>query len=425
MDALELEQRFSRTSRGAPHLDCRFETGNLALQQTDPLGQFIHGQRVDRHADLVTLGLFDLVIEHGAPLGEGWKKQHYRLRLAEQPRFRQHLPMIIPHAMQAIAIARPGGPEALQLLDQPVPQCQSGDVLIRVRAAGVNGPDLAQRRGYYDPPSGASPLPGLEVSGEIAAISAEVNDWRIGDPVMALVNGGGYAHYVAVPSGQVLPLPPSWSMPEAAALPETWFTVTQTLVMRAGLEPGMTVLVHGAAGGIGGAAIQIATILGARAIGVVSSPAKADYARRLGAFATIDYTSEQVGPRALALTDDQGVDRVVDLIGGAMTAQNIIASARGGHIVQISTLDGGDTQVPLRTLMSKQLTISGSTLRPQTAQIKKAIAGRIRTDLLPALSAPGFTKPMVTAFPLADAAQAHRLMESRTHMGKIVLVMPQ
>lgn len=330
--------------------------------------------------------------------------------------------MTIPATMQAVAITRPGGPEVLERQDWPTPPCGDGEVLIRIAAAGVNGPDLAQRRGHYDPPPGASPLPGLEVAGEIVVTGATVSGWALGDRVMALVNGGGYADYVAVPAGQVLPVPEGWTLTEAAALPETWFTVTQTLVMRAGVEPGMTVLVHGAAGGIGGAAVQIATIFGARAIGVVSSAAKAGYARRLGAFATIDYTTEDVAARALELTDGRGVDRVVDIIGGDMAEKNIAASARGGHIVQVSTLDGASANLSLRAIMAKQLTLSGSTLRPQTPAIKATIANRIRTDLLPALATPGFVKPAVTAFGIDYAADAHRAMEARTHLGKIVLV---
>lgn len=324
--------------------------------------------------------------------------------------------------MQAISIARPGGPEVLERQTWAMPPCQDGDVLVRVAAAGVNGPDLAQRRGHYDPPPGASPLPGLEVAGEIFMVGDGVTGWQVGDRVMALCNGGGYAEIVAVPAGQVLPVPQGWTLPEAAALPETWFTITQTLVMRAGLDAGMTVLVHGAAGGIGGAAIQIATILGARAIGVVSGPAKAGYARRLGAVATIDHTIEDVGKRALELTDGNGVDRIVDIIGGAMTEKNIVAAARGGHILQVSTLDGASAAVSLRAIMAKQLTLSGSTLRPQSPQTKAAIAHQIRTRLLPALSSPGFTKPTITTFPMDDAPGAHGAMEARQHVGKIVLV---
>lgn len=327
-----------------------------------------------------------------------------------------------PIDMQTIAITHPGDPDVLATHRAPVPDCRANEVLIRIAAAGVNGPDLAQRRGHYDPPPDASPLLGLEVAGEITALGSDVTGWQLGDRVMALTNGGGYAEYAAVPSGQVLPVPAGWSLIEAAALPETWFTITQTLVMRAGLEPGMSLLVHGAAGGIGGAAIQIATILGARAIGVVSSVAKADYALSLGAAATIDYTSEDLVARTLALTDGKGVDRVVDIIGGPMAERNLAASARFGHIVQVSTLDGANANLSLRTLMAKQLTLSGSTLRPQTAATKAAIAARIRTDLLPALARPGFVKPAVTSFPLERAADAHRAMEARGHVGKIVLV---
>jgi len=330
--------------------------------------------------------------------------------------------MTLPPTMLAIPISTPGGPEVLVPRQVPLPAIGPDDVLIRVAAAGVNGPDLAQRRGHYDPPPGASPLPGLEVSGTIAAIGANVQAWALGDRVMALVNGGGYAEYVAAPNGQVLPVPDNWSLVQAAALPETWFTVTQQLVIRAGIEPGMSVLVHGASGGIGGAAIQIATILGARAIAVVSTPEKAAYAKSLGAVATIDHTGEDIVERALALTDGKGVDRVVDLIGGAMAEKNIAASARFGHILQVSTLDGGKAEISLRTVMARQLTLSGSTLRPQTAAAKAAIASRIRADLLPALGGPGFVKPAIATMPIAEAKAAHHAMEARSHLGKIVLV---
>lgn len=330
--------------------------------------------------------------------------------------------MTIPDMMTAISITAPGGPDVLAPTTAPVPRPGAGDVLIRIAAAGVNGPDLAQRRGLYAPPAGASPLPGLEVAGEIVALGQDVTGWTIGDRVMALCNGGGYAEYVAVPAGQVLPVPQGWTMAEAAALPETWFTVTQTLVMRAGLEPGMTVLVHGGAGGIGGAAIQICSILGARAIAVVSDADKAGYCDRLGAIGSIDRTRENIVDRVMALTDGHGADRVVDLVGGALTAVNIAASARGGHIVQVSTLEGANATVPLRMMMAKDLTLSGSTLRPQSAATKAAIATRIRTDLLPALSAPDWIKPDIATFPLAEAAQAHAAMESRRHRGKLVLL---
>ncbi|UYO01394.1 MAG: NAD(P)H-quinone oxidoreductase [Devosia sp.] len=324
--------------------------------------------------------------------------------------------------MQVISITAPGGPEVLVAGPQPLPDLQPDQVLIRVAAAGVNGPDLAQRRGHYDPPPGASPLPGLEVAGEIVALGSTVTKLAIGDRVMALTNGGGYAEYAAVPAGQVLPAPANWSYAEAAALPETWFTVTQTLVMRAGLEPGMFVLIHGGAGGIGSAAIQITQILGARPIAIVSSDDKAAYCRRLGAVATINRTTDDIVQAVSTTTAGHGVDRVVDLIGGDMAAVNISACAPGAHIVQVSTLEGTSANVPLRQMMAKGLTLSGSTLRPQSAATKAAIAKRIRDDLLPALAKPGWVRPSLSNFPLARAAEAHRLMESRAHSGKIVLL---
>lgn len=330
--------------------------------------------------------------------------------------------MNLPKTMTAICITGPGGPEVLTPCIEPLPEIGPRDVLIQVAAAGINGPDLAQRRGHYAPPPGASPLPGLEVAGIVAALGEQATGLAVGDPVMALTNGGGYAEYVSVPFGQVLPVPQGWSLAEAAALPETWFTVTQTLVMRAGLEPGMTVLVHGGAGGIGGAAIQICTILGARAIAVVSDADKADYCGRLGAIAVIDRTRENIANRVMELTDGHGADRVVDLVGGALAAVNIAASARGGHIVQVSTLEGANATVPLRMMMAKDLTLSGSTLRPQSPETKAEIAAHIRATFLPALAAPDWIKPEIRTFPLASAAQAHAEMETRRHRGKLVLV---
>lgn len=323
--------------------------------------------------------------------------------------------------MSAVHIATPGGPDALRLTQLPLPEVGPGEVLIRVAAAGVNGPDLAQRRGQYDPPPGASPRPGLEVSGTVVARAEGALRHSIGARVMALTNGGGYSEYVAVPEGQVLPMPYGWTFAEAASLPETWFTVTQTLVMRAGLAPGMTVLVHGASGGIGGAAIQIATLLGAKAIAVTSSPEKAAYAKTLGAIATIDRAGD-IAARVMALTNGHGADRVVDVIGGDMAAVNVAASAPGGHIVVISTLAGGTAPVPLRQIMAKGLTLSGSTLRPQSRETKAAIAERIAFSLLLHLSLPGQTRPRVTTFALEDAGKAHEQMEARNHIGKLVLL---
>jgi len=325
--------------------------------------------------------------------------------------------MSVPATMSAITVAEFGGPEMLRLSNVPTPRPGPGEVLIRVASAGVNAPDLAQRRGDYPPPAGASPLLGLEVSGEIAVAAGE---WSVGDKVVALTNGGGYAEYAAVPAGQILPAPTNWSLVDAAALPETWFTVTQTLVMRAGLKPGMSVLISGAAGGIGGAAIQICNILGADPIALVSSAAKADYALSLGARAVIRHDTEDVVARARELTNGKGVDRIVDMVGGEETRRNIDALARFGHLVLVSTLGDRNAALPLNRLVSNQLTVSGSTLRPQTAETKAAIAAHLRQHLWPALATIGH--PRIQHFPLVEAATAHRAMEDRGHIGKIVLL---
>jgi putative PIG3 family NAD(P)H quinone oxidoreductase len=320
--------------------------------------------------------------------------------------------------MLAIIATAHGGPNVLEPRRVPRPIPRPGEVLIRVAAAGVNAPDLAQRRGDYPPPPDASPLLGLEVAGEVVEAAG---DWRVGDRVVALCNGGGYAEYVAVPAGQVLPIPPGWSDAEAAALPECWFTITQTLVMRAGLEADMNVLITGAAGGIGGAAIQISRILGANPIALVSSPEKAAYAIGLGASAAILHTSEDVLARIRDLTDGHGVDRVVDMIGGDATRLNVEALARFGHLVLISTLADRNAALPLNRMVGNQLTVSGSTLRPQSAATKAAIAAHLLQHIWPALADDAQPRPKCTLFALEDAAAAHRAMEQRTHYGKIVL----
>ncbi|MBI4923587.1 MAG: zinc-binding dehydrogenase, partial [Devosia nanyangense] len=264
-----------------------------------------------------------------------------------------------------------------------------------------------------------SPLLGLEVSGEIVVPTGE---WVAGDKVVALTNGGGYAEYVAVPAGQVLPLPANWSLADAAALPECWFTITQTLVMRAGLAPGMSVLITGAAGGLGGAAIQIAKILGADPIAIVSSAEKAAYALMLGARAVIRHDLEDVVARTLELTGGTGADRILDMVGGDTTRRHIDAAARFGHIVLVASLGDRNGALPLNKVIAKQLTLSGSTLRHQSTETKATIAAKLRADLWPALADPARPRPKIAAFPLAQADAAHRAMEERSHLGKVVLV---
>jgi NADPH:quinone reductase len=327
--------------------------------------------------------------------------------------------MTNPAEMCAIIASEPGGPGVLRLDRIAVPVPAAGEVLIRVAAAGINAPDLAQRRGAYPPPPGASPLLGLEVSGEIVVAAGQ---WKIGDRVVALCNGGGYAEYVATPAGQVLPAPANWALADAAALPETWFTVTQTLVMRAGLRADMSVLVTGAAGGIGGAAIQIAKHLGADPIAVVSSADKAEYVLGLGARAAIRRDREDVATRARDLTGGNGVDRIVDMVGGDATRRHIDALARFGHIVLISTIADRNADLPLNKIVGNQLTLSGSTLRPQPPETKAAIAAHLRQHIWPALDDPALPRPRIQRFALAQAADAHRAMEEPTRHGKIILV---
>ena len=332
--------------------------------------------------------------------------------------------MQIPAEMTAVSITEFGGPEVLKPVRLPVPQPGPGEVLIRVAAAGLNAPDLGQRRGTYNPPPDASPLPGLEVGGEIAAIGKRVRGWSVGDPVVALTHGGGYAEYVVVPAGQVLPLPDGWSMAAGAALPETFFTIEQTLVMRAGLAPGMQVLIHGAAGGIGGAAIQIARLHGANPIAVVSGPEKAAYALSLGATETIDRSTEDFVARTLSITGGKGADRIVDIVGGDALEKNIRAAARFGHIVIVSTMAGPKSEINASHILMKQLTLSDSTLRPQTREVKAAIAQSLRKTVWPALADGRIIRPRIRALPLAEAARAHVELEKPGHYGKLILVTP-
>jgi NADPH2:quinone reductase len=332
--------------------------------------------------------------------------------------------MSVPAEMTAIAIAEFGGPDVLKPVRMPTPQPGPGEVLIRVAAAGLNAPDLGQRRGTYNPPPDASPLPGLEVGGEIAAIGPQVQGFKVGEQVVALTHGGGYAEYVAVPAGQVLALPRRWTALAGAALPETLFTVEQTLAMRSGLEAGMQVLIHGAAGGIGGAAIGICRLRGANPIAVVSNAEKAEYVRKLGATDVIDRSSEDFVARTLSITGGKGADRVVDIVGGDTLDRNIRASARFGHIVIVSTQAGAKSEINASLVMMKQLTLSGSTLRPQTREVKAAIARSLRQNVWPGLEDGRFVRPRIRALPLNEAARGHVELEKPDNYGKLILVTP-
>ncbi len=326
--------------------------------------------------------------------------------------------------MQRVMISTFGGPDVLMLETVDVPVATENTILIRVAGAGLNGPDLLQRRGLYVPTLDNALQPGLEVSGIVEATGPDARRFRPGDRVVALANGGGYAEFVAVPETQVLPAPANWRLADAAALPETFFTIEQTLVRRAGIGPGTNLLVHGASGGLGGAAIQVAKHFGATVIACVSSEEKARYALGRGADHLIAYNHEDFVARALELTEGRGVDRIIDIVGGDNLRRNVEAAAPGGVILQLAFLGGAKAEIVLPPLMSKGLTLIGSVLGPQPPEVKAAIADTLEKDLWPALDSGEIGPPRIRHFALAEAAAAHRAMEAEEHYGKIVLVTP-
>lgn len=330
--------------------------------------------------------------------------------------------MTVPEQMSHIAMDGAGGPEVMRLATGPVPQPKPDEVLIRVQAAGVNRPDVAQRQGLYPPPPNASPLLGLEVAGEVVAIGAEVRTWHAGDRVCALVNGGGYAEYAVAPAAQCLPWPPGYDAIRAAALPETYFTVWANLFMLGRLGRGETVLVHGGSSGIGVTAVQLADAFGATAYVTVGSAEKADACRKLGAAAAVNYRSQDFLEAIRRLTDGRGVDVVLDMVGAPYFPRNIKALAMDGRLVQIAFLQGSKLEAfDLMPVMTRRLTITGSTMRPRTTAQKGVIAAALREQVWPVLAA-GRCGPVIhQVFPLAEVAAAHRLMETSTHIGKIML----
>jgi NADPH2:quinone reductase len=325
--------------------------------------------------------------------------------------------------MKVIEIASPGGPEQLRLAVRPVPQPGAGEVLIRVAAAGVNRPDVVQRQGHYPAPPGASDLPGMEVAGTIAALGPEVSGLRLGDPVTALLAGGGYAEYAVAAAPLCLPIPAGLSLVEAAALPETYFTVWTNVFERGGCKPGDTVLIHGGTSGIGTTAIQLATVLGAKVFATAGTPEKARFCEKLGAVRGIDYRNEDFVEVTRQATEGRGLDVILDMVAGSYVQRNIEAAAVEGRIVVIAVQGGAKADIKVNMLMMKRLTLTGSTLRPRTVAQKGAIAAAVHKNVWPLLSS-GRVKPIIHAtFALADAADAHRLMESSSHVGKIVLTM--
>jgi putative PIG3 family NAD(P)H quinone oxidoreductase len=324
--------------------------------------------------------------------------------------------------MTAIEIAAPGGPEQLRLTTRVVPRPADGEVLLKVAAAGVNRPDVLQRLGQYPPPPGASDIPGLEVSGEVVALGANVTGLKLGDQVTALLSGGGYAAYAAAAAPLCLPVPKGLSLTEAAALPETFFTVWTNLFERGALKAGETVLIHGGTSGIGTTAIQLAKAFGARVYATAGSADKARACEKLGAVRGIDYKSEDFVAVVKAETDNRGVDLILDIIAGSYVSRNLEAAAVDGRIVVIGLLGGPRAEVKMHLIMTKRLTVTGSTLRARSVAQKAAVAAGVREHVWPLIEA-GRVRPLIeSTFPLAEAAAAHRLMESSGHIGKIVLI---
>jgi NADPH2:quinone reductase len=328
----------------------------------------------------------------------------------------------IPAQMTAIEISHPGPPESLRPVSRPVPVPGAREVLIRVVAAGVNRPDVLQRKGVYPPPPGVTDIPGLEVAGEVVRVGTGVTDPAVGARVCALVAGGGYAEYVAVPAVQCLPVPGSLSMEEAAVLPETFFTVYYNVFMRARLRPGETLLVHGGSSGIGTTAILLAKAFGARVIITAGNAEKCAACRALGADLAIDYKQEDFVARTLAATDGQGADVILDMVGGEYLARNMAAAAVNGRVAIIATQHGTRAEIDLVKLMIKRLWIGGSTLRPQSVESKGGIAESLRKEVWPLFESKSLRPVIHARFPLREASRAHALMESDAHIGKILLL---
>lgn len=323
--------------------------------------------------------------------------------------------------MKAIEISRPGGPEVLQLVERPVPELGAGEVLIRVSAAGINRPDVFQRKGAYPPPPGASDLPGLEVAGEIVGGDAAAGGFKLGDRVCALVAGGGYAEYCVAPVQQCLPVPVGLSEIEAAGLPETYFTVWSNVFDRGQLSPGESLLVHGGASGIGTTAIQLARAFGNTVYATAGSDERVQAIEALGANQGINYRTQDFVAEIKQLTQGRGVDVILDMVAGDYVARNIDCLADGGRSVMIALLGGSKATIPCDQILRRRLTLTGSTLRPRPVEFKAAIARQLREKVWPLIEA-GKIKPVVHAtFNLAEASQAHAMMDAGEQIGKIVL----
>ncbi len=333
-----------------------------------------------------------------------------------------HPPPSLPTQMDAVEIREPGGPEVLVPVQRPVPSPGHGQILIKVAAAGVNRPDVIQRTGLYPPPKGASDLPGLEVAGTVVALGTGVASWALGDDVTALLPGGGYAAYAVADADVALPVPKGLSLEEAAALPETVFTVWTNVFERGRLEAGERFLVHGGTSGIGTTAIQLAAARGARVFATAGSPEKVSACEALGAEKAINYREQDFAQAITDLTGGEGVDLILDMVGGPYVEKNIASLRMDGRMVSIAFLQGSKVEINLMPVMLKRLTLTGSTLRPRSVAQKAALAAEVRAHVWP-LVEEGRVKPVLDSrFALKEAAEAHRRMEASGHVGKIMLI---
>src|SRR5271163_4798166 len=330
--------------------------------------------------------------------------------------------MALPRDMKVVEIAAPGGPEQLKSSVRPIPQPGEGEVLVQVAAAGVNRPDVMQRQGRYPPPPGASDLPGMEIAGQIVALGPKVSGLSVGDKITSLLPGGGYAGYAIAAAPLCMPIPEGLSMVEGAAIPETYMTVWTNLFERGGCKAGDIVLIHGGTSGIGTTAIQLAKAWGARVFATAGTEKKARACEKLGAELGIDYRKQDFVDVIRAHTGGHGIDITLDMVAGSYVQRNLDIAAVEGRVVTISLLGGSRAEINMGMILTKRLTLTGSTLRSRTIAQKAAVADAVRQHVWPLLAA-GRVKPIIyTTFPLAEASEAHRLMETSQHIGKIVLI---
>jgi NADPH2:quinone reductase len=324
--------------------------------------------------------------------------------------------------MKAVVITQPGDSGVLQIMERPTPKCGDDDVLVKVTAAGLNRPDLFQRKGRYPAPKGVpADIPGLEIAGEIVEVGGGVSSWKVGDKVCAILAGGGYAEYCAVPAGQCLPVPKGLSLIEAASLPESFFTVWSNVFDRGRFVRGESLLIHGGTSGIGVTAIQLVKALGGTVYATAGTDEKCRYCESLGAERGINYKTENFRDAILTLTDGRGVDVILDMIGGPYTDPNLECLAEEGRLVLINYMKGDETTIHLSHVLRKRLTITGSTLRARSPDFKAAIAQKLKEHVWPLIESGAITPIVHRVFPMAEAPAAHDLMQSSQHIGKIVL----